>query len=207
MSFLRTAALLLVGAAAASASATTPTPFSQLRHDFPLIGTAIGNLPNSEINGTFNRLSAIYNRANVASATTYTSLPANYDRSMATTLEDLQADLASIGTLNDAQAAELFQVVSLYAYQRNFELYGAICQPTCVGHDGPGGGCTPTICVYPNSFYQTLNSIATSLQTTYTRLQAASSATGTPETLNGANFISAVHDVTHGIIGVESIDG
>ena len=204
MKLIRPVALLLCLGLASAALGITPPTYSALRQQFPQINTAVAAMPSSDLNGTFNRLSAILHRAQVDSAANFTQLPSNYEKNMEATLEDLRADLANVGSLSDDDALTIIQVVRLLAFKRNVELFGAFCTPTpCDPFP-----CTPTPCIDTRAFYLTLRDIVSEINPVYQRIRANSSQAvqdGSAASLTPNTLIPGLQTFLT-IKGVESID-
>src|SRR5688572_23445329 len=101
MSTSRLAAVVVALTVAAPVAAYTP--YHELRQEFVSIDAAVAAMSSSDINGTFNRISAILDRGNVRdlAAGQWTQLPGNFQSGMLAALEDLQADLqAHMGELS-----------------------------------------------------------------------------------------------------------
>lgn len=120
---------LVCAALASAAAADTPTAFSQLRQEYPQIDDAIAAAPNSDLNGTLNRLSALYNRSPIdtaaADAGAQNLLPANFSKNLEATLLDLAEDIGKndIEGLSPEQKLTLLQVVNIYGLGRPLELW------------------------------------------------------------------------------------
>ena len=136
--------LAVLGVALATSAAAVPQ-YSQLRQDYPQIDDAIAAATESDLNGTFGRLSALYQRSPInglgTDAGTNGQLPSNFLRNLEATLIDLQEDLGKdqVGALSIEQKLVLLQVVNIYAVARPLELWASEVITTC----GPFTACPP----------------------------------------------------------------
>lgn len=211
------ASIALVACLGASiASAETPTAFSQLRHDFPQIDEAIAAATESDLNGTFNRLSALYHRPPVDSALpgSAATLPENFARNLEATLIDLQEDLGKdqVGDLTVRQKLDLLQLVDVYAMKRPIELWGTAlyfktCNPCPIGAspEDPCGNCLDNDPAAVNEVQDTAIASRTLYRAVWESIAPADRPSPSPSGLTATNFGGAVDNLLY-IKGVESID-
>ena len=217
MRLARPAALIIALTALATsafAGVGTPVPYSQLRQDFPQINTAIAAATESDLNGTFNRLSAQLTRSPINSIPVNGALPANFLRNMEATLIDLQEDLGSdqLGGLTSSQKLDILQVLRIYAIRRNLEFFQSAVFDTCPSFCPPGEeGYTCRNCVdndtpLMNTMQETVTASKTLYAAVYTSIPEADRGTLTaPSALTVNNFVGAVETLAI-VGGVESID-
>jgi hypothetical protein len=219
MSIARPAALIVALATlATSAIAATPPQYSQLRDTYPQINDAIAAATESDLHGTFNRLSALFNRAPIdgaaADAGFNGQLPANFERNLEATLLDLQEDLGKdqLGGLTVAQKTNILQVVRIYAFRRVIELWQSEPFTTCslcpIGapEDDPCCCCVDNDPAVLNEVQDTVSASRTLYTAGYNSLAPADRAgLPAPSALDADNFIGSIEQLA-GLIGVESID-
>lgn len=138
---LTTLAVAALGLALALPATADYTPYSQLRQDHASIDAAVAPMSNSDIHGTFNRISALFTRRQVrdliAGDGNEGLLPRNFDASMVAALADLQLDLKDeLQNLTLEERYTILQVVEVTASSRNVELFQ--------GWDDDDGTCIPT---------------------------------------------------------------
>jgi hypothetical protein len=208
--------LALVGVALASAASAVPQ-YSQLRQQYPDIDAAIAAAPHSDLNGTFGRLSALYNRSPIdemgPDAGTANQLPANFVRNLEATLVDLQEDLdkTELSVLTPEQAIDLLAVVRIYAFKRPLELWQSnpptTCPSFCPAND-PENPCHTCLDDDPQVINEVQN-VAAKARFLYAKALQYPGLTGTyvtPSQLTASNFIDQVGALSLTIKGVESID-
>lgn len=213
------ALIALATAAVAQTPNFTPVPYSEFRQE-RTIDAAIAAMPSSDLQGTFNRLSAILQRGQVQEANPGGGifLPANVMRNLEATLLDLQSDLSAenVGAIdgNLDHQLSLLHAVRQFAFRRQIQLYGAfdVCPP-CPPCDAPPP-CTPCTCLTNDpDFYATLDQIAkiqlldayTDLYNSLTEAEQATLGLVAPAAFEGSNFVGATGTMLT-IKGVESID-
>ena len=149
--------LIVLIALALASSVAAVTPYSEFRQDHPGINDAIAAAPSSDLHGTFNRLSALYNRSPIDNAPVdagyNNDLPANFLRNLEATLIDLQEDLGKdeVSGLSPLNKAYLLAAVRTYAVRRPLALWQSANVHSCeVPPPCPNpaieGGC-PGVCL------------------------------------------------------------
>jgi hypothetical protein len=126
--------LSLAALLVASIAAADYTPYHELRQDHPSIDAAVAALPSSDINGTFNRISALLERGSVRDLAFGQSdqLPANFESGMSAALQDLRVDVSEgFPTLTLEQRLTLMQVIDVSVMHRITDLYGIAQTGTC----------------------------------------------------------------------------
>lgn len=213
----RVASIALVACLGASiAAADTPTAFSQLRQTYPQIDDAIAAATESDLNGTFNRLSAIYRRPPVDAALpgSANTLPENFARNLEATLIDLQEDLGKdqVGDLTVRQKLDLLQLVNIYAMKRPIELWGTTnyfrtCNPCPIGTspEDPCHVCLDNDPAAVNEVQDTASASRTLYRAVWESIAPADRPSPSPSGLTATNFNGAVVNLLT-IKGVESID-
>jgi len=96
MRFPRSLALFTAFALLATTASAEFIKYSELRKDNPAIDEAIALLPNSDLHGTLNRISALLHRGQIRdlpTPTDYQDLPDNFVSGMAFAIQDLKIDL------------------------------------------------------------------------------------------------------------------
>ena len=229
MRLARPAALILALSALALSSLTTsalavecvgtPLAYSQLRQDYPQINDAIAAAPQSDLHGTFNRLSALFNRAPIDAALCHAGtngqLPANFVRNLEATLIDLQEDLGKddVAGLTAVQKADILQVVRIYAFRRSIEFWEggkfAPCPTACpiTEPEHPCHSCSALVPVILNGALNDTVAASRPMYTTvYNSIPVGDRAGLTaPGDLTVENYIGSVETMAV-IKGVESID-
>lgn len=118
---------LLLGALATPALAEYVT-YNEWRHEKQSIGEVVDAMPNSDLNGSLNRISALLDRSAVERLAPGDAneglLPNNWDEQMLRALEDLRADWkAVVGELTLEQKLTMLQVFDVVVISRNAELW------------------------------------------------------------------------------------
>ena len=203
-----------VGVALATSAAAVPQ-YSQLRQDFPQIDDAIAAATESDLHGTFNRLSALYQRSPIdgmgVDAGTNGQLPANFLRNLEATLVDLQEDLGKdqVGALTVEQKLYLLQLVDMYAIARPLELWQSEVIDTCIAACpiGEEVGCGPTCVDDDPAVINEVQHVVDASRTLYKNIaDSVSGEAVAPGSLNPNNFGAAIDDLVNLVTGVESID-
>lgn len=219
---------LFCAALATSAAAVTPPQYSQLRQDNPHIDDAIAAAPNSDLHGTFNRLSALYNRSHVRDAAADAGhlglLPENFLRNLEATLLDLQVDISS-GQLDDLtaeQALTILQLVEIYAVRRPLELWASnpptTCAVLCAVPQQPEWQPDCAVCPYGDDDHPVIDAVQEVVRLTrdtITSLYAIVyravpeddlASVAAPANLTAGNLSAALDEMLSLIRGVEIID-
>jgi len=130
MRLLRSAVLAAAALVVCASAASATVKYEDLRHDNPSIDAAVASMTNSDIHGTFNRISAILNRSAVASleagAGTEGLLPRNAEDGLQAALADLYLDLKQelgAGTLTLGERYTIIQTVDVAVGRRIVQLY------------------------------------------------------------------------------------
>ena len=216
MNRLASIALMATLGISSAAIADTPPAFSELRHDKPQIDEAIAAATESDLNGTFNRLSTLYHRPPVDTAEpgSANALPANFARNLEATLIDLQEDLGKdqVGGLSVDQKLTLLQLVNIYAMRRPIELWGTtryfrtcnLC-PIGASPEDPCYTCLDTDPAAVNAVQDTAVASRTIYRAVWESIDPASRPSPSPSGLTATNFDGALVNLLT-IKGVESID-
>ena len=129
--------VLVLGALPAIASAQTPTRYGELRQQYPAIDEVVASLPSSDLHASFNHLSMLLNRRDIADASdgagALGELSPQWSSAMASALDGLAAEIEQDGwRLAPEQSWVLLQLVSAYAFERNLELFGGTPHEPCL---------------------------------------------------------------------------
>jgi hypothetical protein len=211
-------------ALAVAGSASAIQQYSDFRQNYDPINDAIAAAPDSDLHGTFNRLSALFHRSPVRDAAADAgyegSLPANFERNLEVTLIDLQDDLANgqLDGLTPEQQLDILYAVRNFAFRRTIELWQSeefttcgtiVVNPCPIGQECP----PPPPCVDDDpAVLNELQDVVSSARRLYATVRADLVAEGadvselpTSNGLNADNFVGSVGTMLT-IKGVESID-
>lgn len=196
-------------------------PYSDLRHDYDSIGVAVAHMSSSDINGTLNRISALYQRNATASAAEGDYAlggPDNFERGLESAIADLMADLGEFETsttLTNADRTALIQTIDLVVFRKAWFLYdGYVGYPFCPPPDFPNPDmnfCSPAT----NDVIAALDTLARSLLDDMEEISADPSICTAPADFTPANM-TRYRSSSFGtsvdqfqalfVLGVESID-
>jgi hypothetical protein len=161
------------------------TPYHEQRQLHYEIDDAVAALPTSDIHGTLNRISAMYQRGQIrdllTDAGTDGDLPENFVRGMDAALLDLKVDLKDVVALegeDEYHKAVLLLTINAVAFSRNVDLYQNVPDDefNCwIPAGGEQEYCRPSAAVTKG-----LDSIANMLKSTITELIQAGQAEGGP---------------------------
>jgi hypothetical protein len=130
-------ALVVLATSLFASAASAYTPYSQQRQDHPSIDAMVASMSSSDINGTFNRISAMLERAAVrdlgAGANEAGLLPENFERGMVAALQDLQDDIKDhAGELTLEEKGTLLQVIDVVVVIRLNVLHDGWQDDPCI---------------------------------------------------------------------------
>lgn len=206
-------------ALAFAASASALTPYSQVRQDYPQVDDAIAAAASSDLHGTFNRLSALYQRSGIDGASAGDGhsglLPDNFERNLEATLLDLREDLLrpDLESLTPAQQAAILDAARYVAISRGLELWQGETPTDCsvISPCPPGSETTCTPCVDDDSdVMNALQAAVSGARRIYGiargTLSPADQATlVSSSSLTVSNFAASIEGLC-ALTGVESID-
>jgi len=206
--------LSLVAVLGASVASAEYTPFHELRQEHASIDEAIAAMPSSDLNGTLNRISALYTRSTVRDVgpNLFPQLHGNFSDGMSNALADLQADwVDGTASLTLEQKLVLIQTIEVAASSRLVSIYNT--QPPCQTVCDPGP-CQTCIQVTPPAvgmlngvvglFYNDMNAMIAEYNA-----ETGSNIASLPSVLAAGNFdfhLDRIRATFLTIKGVESID-